>query len=113
MLRQRKARRRRSAARGDRAGAIGRPRRCLADASAGDGLELRGTLRRHGIAPVLHRDRSAASDAGERLARCAVEFGAGLLVIGGNGHGRTRERVLGGATAFMLRAAPLPVRMGH
>lgn len=87
-----------------------------AGASAGDGLDLRGALRRHGIDAVLLPDDVHASHddaAGERLARLAADLGAGLLVMGGYGRGRLEELVLGGATAFMLRAAPLPVLMAH
>ena len=84
-----------------------------ADASEGDGLEVRGALSRHGIDALVHRDRDDGSDAGQRLAHQATELGAGLLVMGGYGHGRMQERILGGATAFMLHAAPLPVLMAH
>jgi nucleotide-binding universal stress UspA family protein len=84
-----------------------------ADASEGDGLDVRGALSRHGIDALVHRDREDAGDAGQRLAHQAAELGAGLLVMGGYGHGRLQERILGGATAFMLHAAPLPVLMAH
>lgn len=87
-----------------------------AAASAGDGLDLRGALRRHGIDAMLHPDDGHASHddaAGERLAALATRLGAGLLVMGGYGRGRLEELVLGGATASMLRAAPLPVLMAH
>jgi nucleotide-binding universal stress UspA family protein len=84
-----------------------------ADASDDDELELRGSLRRHGIEAVMHRDDGGAMDAGRRLARRAVELGAGLVVMGGQGQGRAGERVLGGATEFMLRSTPLPVLMAH
>jgi nucleotide-binding universal stress UspA family protein len=87
--------------------------RAAADASDGDGLDVRGALQRHGIDPVMHVDADGTVDAGQRLADRAAQLGAGLLVMGGYGHGRVQERVLGGATAFMLRAAPLPVLMAH
>ena len=38
---------------------------------------------------------------------------ADLLVIGGYGHGRLREMVLGGVTRHLLRHAPLPVLLSH
>jgi nucleotide-binding universal stress UspA family protein len=84
-----------------------------ADASEDDGLDLHGSLRRHGIEAVMHRDDGSAMESGRRLARRAAELGAGLVVMGGFGHGRARERVLGGATEFMLRSTPLPVLMAH
>jgi nucleotide-binding universal stress UspA family protein len=85
------------------------------EASEADGLEIRGALARHGIDATTHRDPGdgPGDDAGRRLAGLADEVGAGLVVMGGYGHGRLQEQVWGGATATMLRAAPLPVRMVH
>jgi nucleotide-binding universal stress UspA family protein len=83
------------------------------DLSDGDGLDMRGALRRHGIETVIHRDRGVGEGAGQRLVACAAQVGAGLLVMGGFGHGRWRERALGGATAFILGSTPLPVLMVH
>ena len=85
------------------------------EASEVDGLELRGALARHGIDATTHRDPGAApgDDAGLRLARLADDVGAGLVVMGGYGHARLQEHVWGGATATMLRSAPLPVLMVH
>jgi nucleotide-binding universal stress UspA family protein len=38
---------------------------------------------------------------------------AGLLVMGGYGHSRARELLLGGFTRHVLRDAPLPVFLCH
>lgn len=84
-----------------------------AAASIDDGLDVRGALRRHGVEPIMHSDAGDQAQAGQRLAALAQRLGAGLVVMGGYGHGRLQERVLGGATAFMLHAAPLPVLMAH
>jgi len=80
-----------------------------------DGLELHGALARHGIQATMHDDPGDApgDDAGLRLARLAEQVGAGIVVMGGYGHGRLQEQVWGGATATMLRSAPLPVLMVH
>jgi len=85
------------------------------EASEADGLEIRGALARHGIDAATHRDPGDApgDDAGLRLARLAEEVGAGMIVMGGYGHGRLQEQVWGGATATMLRSAPLLVLMVH
>jgi len=85
------------------------------EASEVDGLELHGALARHGIEATMHDDVGDApgDDAGQRLSRLAQEVGAGLVAMGGYGHARLQEQVLGGATATMLRAAPLPVLMAH
>jgi nucleotide-binding universal stress UspA family protein len=37
----------------------------------------------------------------------------GLLVMGGFGHARAREFILGGATRRMLEAPPCPILMSH
>ena len=80
-----------------------------------DGLDLHGALVRHGIEATMHADPGDApgDDAGMRLARLAGEVGAGIVVMGAYGHGRLQEQVWGGATATMLRSAPLPVLMAH
>jgi nucleotide-binding universal stress UspA family protein len=76
---------------------------------------LAAWLARHGIAA---RDeerghRAAAGDVGEALLSAAADLGAGLLVMGGYGHARYRELVLGGVTATILRAMTLPVLLAH
>ena len=86
------------------------------EASREDGLEVRGALSRHGIEAVMHQadgDAPGEDNAGQRLACLAADLGVGLVVMGGYGHGRLQERVLGGATSFMMHWAPLPVLMAH
>jgi nucleotide-binding universal stress UspA family protein len=43
----------------------------------------------------------------------ASDTGADLVVMGGYGHSRLRELVLGGATRSMLEAMTVPVLMSH
>ena len=50
---------------------------------------------------------------GEALASEAQAIDCGLLVMGGYGHSRLRELVLGGATRWVLAQAPLPVLLLH
>ncbi|CAO3425324.1 universal stress protein [Azospirillum endophyticum] len=68
----------------------------------------------HGISAavdLLHRDDRPT---GELLAGRAMEIGAGLLVMGGYGHSRFREMVLGGATRHVLETAlECSVLMAH
>ncbi|WP_161600784.1 universal stress protein [Teichococcus oryzae] len=49
----------------------------------------------------------------DALLNASADFGAGLLVIGGYGHGRLREMVLGGVTRSLFRGATLPVLLSH
>jgi nucleotide-binding universal stress UspA family protein len=43
----------------------------------------------------------------------ASDIGANLLVVGGYGHARTREMILGGVTRDLLQQMTLPVLMSH
>ena len=70
-------------------------------------------LARHGIAAEITRtgmDGIAASDA---LLSYAADISADLLVIGGYGHSRLRELILGGVTRELLQHMTLPVLMSH
>ena len=82
----------------------------------GDPCALLATwLGRHGIAaaPRPGGHRAGAGDVGEALLSAAADLDAGLLVMGGYGHARYRELVLGGVTATVLRAPTLPVLLAH
>jgi nucleotide-binding universal stress UspA family protein len=49
----------------------------------------------------------------ETLQKAAIEKGAGLLVMGGYGHSRIRDFVLGGATEGVLSDLSMPVLLSH
>jgi nucleotide-binding universal stress UspA family protein len=57
--------------------------------------------------------RPASGSAVDALLGAATEVSADLLVMGGYGHSRWREWVLGGFTEQILRSAPLAVLMMH
>ena len=70
-------------------------------------------LARHGVRSdisVLAKTMPRVSDV---LVRHVRDTGADLIVIGGYGHSRFREAILGGATRNMLEIAPVPVLMAH
>lgn len=50
---------------------------------------------------------------GEALQAHALSIGAGVLVMGGFGHSRMRDFVLGGATRGVLKDLKLPVLISH
>ena len=81
---------------------------------AADPSRLAETLAWHGITARIHdvpTDRLGLSDA---LVHSAQELGCDLLVMGGYGHNRIREIVLGGVTRDILRRpAALPILMAH
>jgi nucleotide-binding universal stress UspA family protein len=68
----------------------------------------------HGIEIEIHVDaRGESGDAGAALLTPARDVEADLLVMGAFGHGRTRERLMGGTTRSVLQSMTLPVLMAH
>jgi nucleotide-binding universal stress UspA family protein len=70
-------------------------------------------LARHGVRSdisILAKTMPRISDV---LARHVRETEADLVVMGGYGHSRFREAILGGATRDMLEIANVPVLMAH
>lgn len=76
------------------------------------GFGITRHLARHGIAATL-REIVASTDVGSTILDHARDIGADFLVMGGYGHWRVTELILGGATRTMLKASPLPVFMAH
>ena len=74
---------------------------------------LRGWLQDHGI--EARADNLAASDSeiGELLLSQAADRGCDLIVMGGYGHSRLKEFVLGSATRTLLASMTVPVLMSH
>jgi nucleotide-binding universal stress UspA family protein len=70
-------------------------------------------LARHGVA--AEADSTVALDiaVGDVLLSRAADLGADLIVMGGYGHSRVREMVLGGATRHLLQHMTVPVLMSH
>lgn len=56
----------------------------------------------HGVQAIIRHVGREGRPVGTALAEAARELNAGLLVMGGYGHSRMREVVLGGATRHML-----------
>jgi nucleotide-binding universal stress UspA family protein len=71
-------------------------------------------LARHGLSVSAARtvvtDGLSPADA---LLDYASDISADLLVVGGYGHSRTREMIMGGVTRDLLRHMTLPVLMSH
>jgi nucleotide-binding universal stress UspA family protein len=74
--------------------------------------ELVRHLARHGI-DATPRTLISVGDVANTLLSHIADTGADLLVMGGYGHSRVREMVLGGATRDILRAMTAPVLMSH
>ena len=76
---------------------------------------LAGYLHRHGIVAHIEHDDLGGGDVavGDWLLSRAADLGADLIVMGGYGHPRWRERVFGGATRVLLATMTVPVLMAH
>jgi len=81
-----------------------------ATASGGD---IARHLSRHGISAVIGTAEAGSDGAGEALLAEVRRVGAGLLVMGGYGHSRLREWILGGTTRHILANADVPVLMAR
>lgn len=75
--------------------------------------ELVEHLRRHDVEAQTHCVQANGTQVGRLLLTTAGEMGADLLVMGGYGHSRLRELLLGRVTRHVLDHAPLPVLMAH
>jgi nucleotide-binding universal stress UspA family protein len=76
------------------------------------GADLALYLARHGV-NVTVAGQSTAPVTGEALLSHAADASADLLVMGGYGHARFREMLMGGVTRTILRSMTLPVLMAH
>ncbi len=70
-------------------------------------------LARQGVHVEVTTEHVADIDVGNELLTRAADLGADLLVMGGYGHSRLREWVLGGATRTILESMTVPVLMSH
>ena len=73
---------------------------------------VEGWLRRHGVM-AQSSVHQTDDDVGLALLSHAADVGSDLLVMGSWGHGRWRERVLGGVTHSVLANMNLPVITSH
>jgi nucleotide-binding universal stress UspA family protein len=84
----------------------------------GKGSELVGTnmarhLARHGLAVELKRVSAGNVDVPSAIRSHAAKIGADFMVMGGYGHSRLREFILGGVTRTILTSSTIPVLMSH
>ncbi len=77
------------------------------------GDDIARHLSRHGIATVIGTVPPGLEGPGRALLDEAGRVGADLLVMGGYGHSRFMEWMLGGATRYVLSNADIPVLMAH
>ena len=76
------------------------------------GADLAGHLAHHGLKVEVRRIRLNL-DVGNTILNYAAEAGTSLIVMGGYGHSRLREFILGGATRSLLERMTVPTLMSH
>jgi nucleotide-binding universal stress UspA family protein len=77
------------------------------------GIDLAGHLARHDIKIELKRLVRGDMDIADVILSYAADCSADLIVMGGYGHSRLREFVLGGVTRGLLKSMTVPTLMSH
>ncbi|SAL02343.1 universal stress protein family protein [Caballeronia calidae] len=78
------------------------------------GADIAACIARHGVkVEVASGTAGTDASAGDALLSRAADIGADLIVMGGYGHARWRELVLGGVTRTFLASMTVPVLMSH
>ena len=78
-----------------------------------EGADMGGHLARHGLKVEVNRTVSGDIDVADALLSHAADAGTDFIVMGGYGHSRLREFVLGGVTRSIFRSMTAPVLMSH
>jgi nucleotide-binding universal stress UspA family protein len=77
------------------------------------GAEIGKHLARHGVKVTATSVNEKSANEGVTILARAAEIGADLIVMGGYGHSRLREVVLGGVSSHILKHHYIPVFMAH
>ncbi len=77
------------------------------------GADIAQHLARHGLKVELRRVSLGETDVANNLLSLAADLSADFLVMGGYGHSRLREVILGGATRGVLASMTAPTLMSH
>jgi nucleotide-binding universal stress UspA family protein len=78
-----------------------------------EGADIGQHLARHGLKVDVHRISRGNIDVADALLSHAADSTADLMVMGGYGHSRLREFVLGGVTRSIFQSMTLPVLLSH
>ncbi|HUI95158.1 MAG TPA: universal stress protein [Xanthobacteraceae bacterium] len=77
------------------------------------GVDVGEHLARHGLKIEVKRVVSTDVDVPNTILSHAADSGTDFIVMGGYGHSRLREFILGGATQGVLASMTVPVLMSH
>ena len=83
---------------------------------AGDemaGADIAQHLARYGLDVEVQRIISRELDVANAILSHAVDSSADFMIMGGYGHSRLREFILGGATRGVLTAMTVPTLLSH
>jgi nucleotide-binding universal stress UspA family protein len=79
----------------------------------GKGVNLHLMFAPHGLPARIVSVPAGHSDIQPTILSVAADQSLELLVMGGYGHSRLQERILGGVTREMLRCMTVPTLMSH
>jgi nucleotide-binding universal stress UspA family protein len=74
---------------------------------------LAAHLARRGLTTRIERRSADRADIQPSILSIAADAGVDLIVMGGYGHSRLQERILGGVTRGMLQSMTVPTLMSH
>jgi nucleotide-binding universal stress UspA family protein len=77
------------------------------------GVDLGQHLARHGLKVDVKRITSPEIDVASTILSYAADSSADLIVMGGYGHSRLREFILGGVTRGLFESMTVPALMSH
>jgi nucleotide-binding universal stress UspA family protein len=77
------------------------------------GLEIGAHLARHGLKIEVEMASAPDVDVADTILNWVADQSASMVVMGGYGHSRLREFVLGGVTRSMLSSMTVPVFLSH
>ena len=78
-----------------------------------EGADMGTHLARHGLDVEVKRTTLGGIDVADVILSHAADAGSDFIVMGGYGHSRLREFVLGGVTRSIFRSMTIPVLMSH
>ncbi len=77
------------------------------------GANMSEHLARHGVAAAVKRIAKGEIAVQDAILDYVADSGGDLIVMGGYGHSRLREFILGGVTRSILKSMTVPVLMSH